>query len=576
MMYRNRSRCLAICLLLIAALCAPALSAQTAKPLAPGVTLLQEVSAAPGALIVNCVTVDMESLGVKVKAAVGHDVVCGLDWRKGRENISAMTARKNALVGANADFFPFTGDPLGVCIVDGELVSEPGSNRVAVGILGNGSAFFDNPRFDARLTLARGVSRQIDGINRGRETNQVVLYTESYGESTQTKYKGTDIICTSADLPVRAGKPVRLTVTEVKLDAMDTAIPKGGAVLSAGGPAAYFLKENLQPGDTFTVQFDVKSASCYDWSLVEQAVGGGPWLLKDGKQFITYGEEGFGAGFSTTKHPRTALGLTESGKLMVVTVDGRQTISGGISLPDLAAVMMRLGAVNAINLDGGGSSTLSVKGIVVNVPSEGEERPVANGLLVYAPPQPVEELPNLAISGVGAEVPSGQGVQLCLTWGEDARPLSSEQSANVVWGATGGVGFVDQCGYFIPVKPRKGTVNAIYGSQIVSAPVSVVLGPPANIKVEIVADKQDPLRATLNVTVYDVSYNRLAGREVTVAVVGGKPDAQTGITGEKGEFATGITWDAAAADRGVSAVSGDVKGEAKVETKDEAKAPAAR
>ncbi|MGC8862498.1 MAG: hypothetical protein ACP5R5_06955, partial [Armatimonadota bacterium] len=115
------------CLLgLLGLLGLPGLSAPVVKQIGPGVVLSQEVDTNPVCpLIINCVSVDLGDPRVEIKTAVGKDVVIANDPAKGRETISAMTARRGALVGVNADFFPFTGDPLGICIIDGELVSEP-------------------------------------------------------------------------------------------------------------------------------------------------------------------------------------------------------------------------------------------------------------------------------------------------------------------------------------------------------------------------------------------------------------------------------------------------------------------
>ncbi len=553
--------------LVLLALVGSAQAAVFTKDLAPGVTLMQEVTTEPVPLVVTAVTVDLANPAVTAKAAIGQDAVYTDDPFRGREKISSLTARKGALVGVNADFFPFgdvpTGDPLNACIIDGELVSEPAGNRAVLAILNNKAVIFDNPRIDADLTLATGARRQIDGFNRVRETNQVVVYTAACGATTQNKFKATDLICTSQELPIRIGKPIKLTIAEVKLDAMNTPIPKDGAVISGGGPAALFLKENAKPGDTITLQVNLKSAATCDWNQVEQAVGGGPWLLKDGNEFIDLEAEGMGASFSTTKHPRTAAGTTAEGKLMLVTVDGRQSISSGASLADLSALMKRLGCVNAINLDGGGSSTLAVKGVVANSISGSDERAVANGLLIFSARPERPELPKLAIAGITYDPISGKGMQLQLVSGDAATPLTQDQMKDVVWGVSGAAGFVDQSGFFMPIRAKKGKIQALYGSQLAELEVTVVPGPPADVKATIAHDKADPLRSTLKVTAADINANPVTGKDVVLGVIGGKADAEAGVTDDKGVFTTGITWDAAAADRRATVMVGDVAAEVK-------------
>ena len=93
-------------------------------------------------------------------------------------------------------------------------------------------------------------------------------------------------------------------------------------------------------------------------------------LVQDGETAI--GEEGFPPGsFVAARHPRTAVGRTAEGDVWLVAVDGRSPVSVGASLPELAAIMRRLGCVEAMNLDGGGSTTLAAMGLTVNRPSDG-------------------------------------------------------------------------------------------------------------------------------------------------------------------------------------------------------------
>ncbi|MCL5105203.1 MAG: phosphodiester glycosidase family protein [Armatimonadetes bacterium] len=444
-----------------------------------------------------------------------------------------------------------------MCIVNGELVSEPGLRRVALGVSKNNCIFFDNPILDAKMILPNGASRQIDGINRPRETNQVVLYTDTYGASTLNKYKATEVVFTTPDLPVQVGKPLNLTVAEVRNDAMDTPIPKGEVVLSAGGPAGFFLKENLKPGDGVTVRFDFKSAASCDWNQIQQAVGGGPWLVKDGKEFIDTPDESFPPAFATTLHSRTAVGVTADNKLLMVTVDGRQPISAGMDLAGMSFLMKKLGAVNAINLDGGGSSTMSVKGLVVNSPSEGIERPVADALLVMAEVKE-KELPKLALSGIESQVTSGECGQLFLTWGDDHQVFTEDQLAHTVWGTHNGIGFVNQAGYFIPVKARKGAVGVFFGKQVAKLDVNIVPGPAAKLDVALNPNRQDPSSAVVSLTLSDAQGNRIAGKEVVLTVVGGKLAVGKGTTSDKGEFSTIVTWEPNAVERSVKAGVGEL------------------
>lgn len=124
------------------------------------------------------------------------------------------------------------------------------------------------------------------------------------------------------------------------------------------------------------------------WAVTD-GVGGGPVLIEDGRQRITWEEEvffGSGIGTPETRNPRTAIGYTAEGEALLLVVDGRQAASRGASLIELAEILLDLGAVEAMNLDGGGSSTMVVGETLVNRPSDGSERPVASALLLRPPP----------------------------------------------------------------------------------------------------------------------------------------------------------------------------------------------
>ena len=115
-------------------------------------------------------------------------------------------------------------------------------------------------------------------------------------------------------------------------------------------------------------------------------IGGGPVLVENGQPRITWEAEvffGSGIGEVSTRNPRTAVGYTAEGKILFVVVDGRQPISIGASLTELADILISLGAVEAINLDGGGSSTMIANGTLVNRPEGGiSERQVASALVL--------------------------------------------------------------------------------------------------------------------------------------------------------------------------------------------------
>ncbi|MFQ3550343.1 MAG: phosphodiester glycosidase family protein, partial [Armatimonadota bacterium] len=455
------------------------------KPLADGVSLTQDIIFQKDSeQIITYISIDLANKNVKIAPALAKDVVMTNDVLKGREIVSAMVARKNALAGINADYFPYTGDPLGLCIIDGEMVSEIFYGRSVAAITDTNQVFFDIPTYRTSITLSNRISRQIDGINRGRETNQVLLYTGRYGTHTMSKFKGTEIVITPKEDILKIGTDIECIVNAVYENATNTVIPAGSWVLSSGGPAAWFLKENLKPGDTVVIRVDIGSTQGNDFSKVQQAVGGGPMLVKDSTVYVDWSAQGFNDSFSNRRHPRTAIGVTKDNKLILLTVDGRQSISRGMTLQELANYMLKIGCVNAMNLDGGGSTSMSIGGWIINSPSEGSERPVANALLVYAKPQIYDTLDKLSFAAetnpMTFEI--GAGIQQFLVWSDEAQMLTDEQLSKIIWGTKGGVGFINQQGYFTPTKERKGKLGVMYGNQ--SAEIDIKVIKPVPIKEE--------------------------------------------------------------------------------------------
>ena len=146
----------------------------------------------------------------------------------------------------------------------------------------------------------------------------------------------------------------------------------------------------ILPDRTLTIQrvADVlTTVSGYNWVTTYHGIGGGPNLLTNGIVSVTTTEEGFDTASGigpVSRNPRTAVGYTTTGQLVMVVVDGRQSSwSVGMTLTEMAQFLQDIGVQYAMNLDGGGSSTLVTGGTVRNSPSDGNERAVANGLMVF-------------------------------------------------------------------------------------------------------------------------------------------------------------------------------------------------
>jgi hypothetical protein len=389
----------------------------------------------------------------------------------------------------------------------------------------------------------------------------LVLYTPSYGPFAGSRNAAVECVCAGLNGPMTVNKTHRVSVVSVgpMSAAAGAGIAPGGVVLSAlpNGPAAAFLQNHVHPGDMITLScgiFPRAPASppkvdppAHDWSSVKEAIGGGPWLVENGKPAVDGDAEGFDASFIGEPNPRTAVGVTADNHLVILTIDGRQTISAGASLSDLASIMVRYGAVNAMNLDGGGSTTMDIDGLTVSSPSgSGNERPVADALMVFAdPPIVISNVPDVSITVPTTAIDVGKAVQLGVVVNNNPIPPTSP---HMLWGGevSGGIGFVSQDGIFHAQRPGTGTVSLIYHDNPVQAQVTV-MGPQEMLVYDIHlkvtgAPGGAPNRSMVSVRVVTGAGTPLPHAAVHLSVAGGTPDLADVTTDVDGETSTGITW----------------------------------
>ena len=580
-----------------------ALADTTIKPLAPGVMLTQEIDQKIP-LVISVVSVDLTMPGVRIGVGIGEDKISGTDATHGREDVSRLARRWGALAAINADFFPYTGDPLGVGIRDGELFSEPfpgirgGGPRVTLGVTPDGGGIlFDTLGFLGDLQTPGGERAVINGIDRPVGKDEIVVFSHLYGPVTDNKPGGVEVVVTAVNLPVRANKLMTGRVQSVRVVQTETeSIPGDGVVLSAGpGTGANFLARTLHPGDPVSFvlavapvgetasAFQVASLprgrgdlpsrsgfgitrSAFVWAQVPQAVGGGPRLLVNGHISIDWAAEGFDAGFASSLNPRTAVGTTRDGhRLLLVTVDGRQAISRGVTLQEMAGILKRYGAWNAINLDGGGSTAMAVGGLTVSSPEGGgAERPVADMLLIYSDQPNQRGVPAVpSASGDGeagqegilaarlalpaAPILAGSAIPLKVQVGTEVLPGSSPK---ILWQGpvTGGIGFVNQKGYFIALAPGCGKVSALYRGHLLTAAVTVLGKNPISATYTLQSRfapeqfGQNSRRNQLMIRIVDGDEKPLVNAPITLRVTGGSADMSALKTDFDGNAATGITW----------------------------------
>ncbi|HEX7089794.1 MAG TPA: phosphodiester glycosidase family protein, partial [Longimicrobiales bacterium] len=313
----------------------------------------------------------------------------------GRARTSELAA--DALAAVNADFFAAGGVPVGAHVQRGEVVLGPVARPVfavpAMGADAARSAAASSPapwlgRAALRGFLIRGADTvRIAQVNRERAASgrdagvaggdaAARAYTAWFGAASPP-----DSGAVAVRLSRTRGGLMDATGVVTALDRAGGGLPLDtGVVVVVGRGASARVLGTLAVGDTVAWSIALVPAAG-GGAPAREAVGGQPVLLRGGRVAPDI-REGIAPSFGERRHPRTAVGIAPRGRLLWVTVDGRQApYSDGMSLEELADLMARLGAHDAINLDGGGSTTMVVRGAVVNRPSDAAgERPVGNAL----------------------------------------------------------------------------------------------------------------------------------------------------------------------------------------------------
>src|SRR6266404_329588 len=354
---------------------------QKSEVIAPGIEHIQitrgykSEKEATGPWFINLLRIDL----TKARLRMVH----AMDEALGLETVSSMAARYGALAAVNSGYFRTTGtyrgDSVGIEVLNGRLLSESNNVRAAAGLIERSEKqelIFGHLKFAGQVIAGSRAKREINGLNRPRGDNELVIFTPEFHRTTLTDPGGLELI-------VRRERIVQLR----DLKGSGT-IPADGYVISVAGTARQWALEKLRAGTRVKLDLDWSPAETETTDIWKQAaniIGGGPQLIKNGRLEITNAAEKILPSFVSDGHPRTAIAKLKSGQILLVTVDGRQPgESIGMSLTMLADLLIEFGAVEAINLDGGGSNTMVIRNKLVNKPSDATgERPVSDAILVY-------------------------------------------------------------------------------------------------------------------------------------------------------------------------------------------------
>jgi hypothetical protein len=207
--------------------------------------------------------------------------------------------------------------------------------------------------------------------------------------------------------------------------------------------------------------------------------------------------------------------------------------------------MLSLGAYTAINLDGGGSTDMSIRGMVVNSPSDGSERPIADALIVKTVAA-CPASPDIRFSVTQLATQAGVAQRLTLLDAATGKPLDDATLSHVIWGSKGCKGLTNQWGLFVPLRVGSGTIVAMLGDKRADLPFTVTTGAPSALTATIKADPTGDInRSSVEARLVDATGNPIPGQTVAITVTGGTADAASGVTDPKGVAVFGVNWDAA-------------------------------
>jgi exopolysaccharide biosynthesis protein len=362
-----------------------------------------------GPWAIRVLTVDPRAFRGEIMATHGASIA-------GRNTVSVLAQQSGALAAVNAGFFAMLpsegvpGEPAGLFVDHGKVLSEATNGRITMDVFNRntpkGDTFvrFQELTTTMNLIVDKALVRPVEGINR---KPGVIRNCGGKGDI-PTELPRHDATCTDADeivvitpefgAPAPSGDGVEAVVDKsgdvIELRARGGAIPAEGMLVQGIGSEAAWLTSNLHAGTRVRFEVGVNDVQgkpvAFDSN--DFAVNGGPGLVEGGRPEIRPVADGlvrsddpaFFLRWGVRRNPRTMAGVDSQNRILLVTVDGHLPgKSLGLSLVEGAQLMIGLGAVNAMNLDGGGSTAMVVNGKLISSPSDpAGERAVGDAIIL--------------------------------------------------------------------------------------------------------------------------------------------------------------------------------------------------
>lgn len=431
------------------------LSEESTK-ISPGVTYIEQKYNGSYHRAVNLLNIDLNDPFTSLEVSLPNPLTAVT-------TVSNRAVQNNSeghfVVGAtNGGFFDMSGKmPVNLIAMDNKLINvgvaglkgptSPTNAKIAFGMNSSGKAVIDNYNLEV-VTNIGGTALNIANINGERGENAIHIY-KSPKVTTGTNQWGTEIVISNvspSSSDTILGQTMTGTVSKITRfgEGGNAAIPSNGFVISAHGKEWNEKLKNVQEGDIVDLEWTLGAV----WEDAQYVIGTGPLLVKNGQVSISMDES---QSFAKSLQPRTAIATNKAGdKVFLITVDGRQNgYSNGATLREMANYLISLGAYNAINLDGGGSTAMAVRQLgssqpsLVNSPSEGVERKVSSVLQVISS-APTSDPATLKLSIPKGKILKGTPVKLGLEYALDQyyNPVKVNTS-DITLSVEGNVGATD-------------------------------------------------------------------------------------------------------------------------------------
>ena len=481
--------------------------------------------------IVNVLEIDITNPYISIETVKAQDRLIG------QERTTSMAARKESpghhiVAAVNGDGYLSGGEPLSMQMIDGQLLKDhaPDSDPV-IGFDRFGAPLMQMLSFDGEIRTSGSVIH-FPKVNKARGSNDLVMYNRYFGTSTGTTSGGAEFLM-SPITEWYANGLVRCVVDSIADGLGNFSIPSSKVVFSATGTKRTALLAAVSAGDTVDVFLGILPGS----KKVKQLIGGFSILVSEGVRVTT---------LATAREPRTSAGFSADSTILYLwTVDGRFPGSAGMTYFEMADFMLSHNMAFGINLDGGGSTTMVVDEIITNRPSDGTERPVANGMLVISS-APTGTLDHVQLEPLKATIYAGDSLQFGVYASDEfGNPFAIDPS-QLVYSVSPDLGAISQGGMFRPANVAdSGYVFVTYATltdsslvriipltQISLSPHAVVVDTVRTISFGVRGIYQDSSSRSLANTSVDFSVeNPQIGSVSASGVFSGYSAGSTGVIG---------------------------------------------